>query len=45
MLCEFEVMRVEGGGSAQSDLELKMRVTARTPFLTCELSKIEFLLL
>jgi len=44
LLCEFEGGEVEGGGSAQSDLELKVRVTARAPFLTCELIKIELLL-
>jgi len=44
LLCEFEGDEVEGGGSAQSDLELKMSVSARAPFLTCEFIKIELFL-
>ena len=33
-------MRVEGGGSAQWTSELKTRLKARAPFLTCELTML-----
>jgi len=35
------MMRIEGGGSAQWNWELKMRLKARAPFQTCELNAIE----